>query len=151
MRAAFKNRATCQWGTARQWLGRLGKVDNGQVAVFGALANGRYAMPVDVRLYLPKQWTDDPDRYAKAGIPEEACIFKTKDELALEIVQHARRNAVRFGLVGADAGYGKGPYFCKALDKIGQQFLIDVHSDFHVYPFEDPKPYIPRNSGLFSI
>ncbi len=43
-------------GVRRQWLGRLGKVDNGQVAVFGALVNGQYAAPVDVRLYLPEQW-----------------------------------------------------------------------------------------------
>ena len=46
-------------GVRRQWLGRLGKVDNGQVAVYGALVNGQYAAPVDVRLYLPEEWTDD--------------------------------------------------------------------------------------------
>ncbi|GAI47057.1 unnamed protein product, partial [marine sediment metagenome] len=49
-------------GVSRQWLGRLGKVDNGQVAVFGALANGQYAVPIDARLYLPEEWTDDPKR-----------------------------------------------------------------------------------------
>ena len=57
-------------GVKRQWLGRLGKVDNGQVAVFGALVNGQYAAPVDVRLYLPEEWTDDSKRCEKAGIPE---------------------------------------------------------------------------------
>lgn len=144
--SGFQKQGKMSVGTARQWLGRLGKVDNGQVAVFGALANGRYAVPIDVRLYLPKQWTDDPDRCAKAGIPEQARIFKTKDELAFEIVQHARQNGVRFGWVGADAGYGKGLFLCKALDTIGQRFLIDVHSDFHVY-LDDPKPYMPKNSN----
>jgi SRSO17 transposase len=40
-------------GVCRQWLGRLGEVDNGQVAVFNALENGQFATPIDVRLYLP--------------------------------------------------------------------------------------------------
>ena len=39
-------------GVSRQWLGRLGKVDNGQVAVFGALANGRFATPIDMHFYI---------------------------------------------------------------------------------------------------
>ncbi len=54
-------------GTSRQWLGRLGKTDNGQVAVFGALANNRFVSPVDVRLYLPREWTKDPKRCDKAA------------------------------------------------------------------------------------
>jgi SRSO17 transposase len=49
-------------GVSRQWMGRLGKADNEQVAVFGALANGQFTATVDVRLYLPKEWTNDPNR-----------------------------------------------------------------------------------------
>jgi SRSO17 transposase len=133
-------------GVARQWLGRLGKVDNGQVAVFGALAKGRYAAPVDVRLYLPEQWTDDPKRCERAGVSEGERVFRTKTELALEIVRHGRRNNLRFGWVGADAGYGKGPGFCFALDEMGETFVVDLHSDFHVY-LEDPKPYVPQKTN----
>ena len=133
-------------GVARQWLGRLGKVDNGQVAVFAALAKGRYAAPIDVRLYLPEQWTDDPRRCEKAGVPEEARQFRTKTELALEIVRHGRENKLRFGWVGADAGYGKGPGFCFALDEMGETFLVDLHSDFHVY-LQDPQPYLPEKTN----
>jgi SRSO17 transposase len=55
-------------GVCRQWLGRLGKVDNGQVAVFGALANGQFAVPNDVRLYLPEEWTDD-----RSGAKKRVC------------------------------------------------------------------------------
>ena len=50
--SGFEKQGRMSVGTARQWLGRLGKVDNGQVAVFGALAGDQYAIPVDVRLYL---------------------------------------------------------------------------------------------------
>ena len=63
--SSFAKQGKMSVGTSRQWLGRLGKVDNGQVAVFGALANNRFVSPVDVRLYLPKEWTKDPRRCNK--------------------------------------------------------------------------------------
>jgi SRSO17 transposase len=141
--SGFEKQGRRSVGVARQWLGRLGKVDNGQVAVFGALANGRYAAPIDVRLYLPEQWTNDPKRCDRAGVPEEKRKFRTKTELALEIVRHGRENGLRYGWVGADAGYGKGPGFCFALDEMGETFCVDVHSDFQVY-LADPKPYLPQ-------
>ena len=140
--SGFAKQGRMSVGTARQWLGRLGKVDNGQVAVFGALAKGRFGIPVDARLYLPKVWTDDPERCEKAGIPETEREFKTKEKLALEIVENALQNGLRFGWVGADGGYGKGPEFCRSLDDMGQKFVVDVHADFRVY-LEDPKPYVP--------
>ena len=70
--SAFAKQGNMSVGTARQWLGRFGKVDNGQVAVFGVLAKDRFALPVDTRLYLPKKWTEDPKRCDKAGIPKES-------------------------------------------------------------------------------
>jgi SRSO17 transposase len=98
--------------------------------------------PVDVRLYLPQKWTEDPARCVKVGIPKEYRTFKTKDQLALDIVRHARENKLRFGWVGADGGYGKGPGFCIELEKMGERFIIDVHSDVRIY-MTDPKPFIP--------
>ena len=133
-------------GVARQWLGRYGKVDNGQVAVFGALSNGQYAVPVDVRLYLPEVWTNDPERCEKAGVPESERQHLKKPALGLEIVRRARENNLRFGWVGADAGYGKGPGFCMSLAEMCEIFVVDVHSDFHVY-LQDPQPYLPEKKG----
>lgn len=144
--SSFAKQGKKSVGVARQWLGRLGKVDNGQVAVFGVLANGRFAVPVDVKLYLPKKWTDDPERCDEAGIPEEEQVFRTKEQLAIEIVAHARKNNLRFGWTGADAGYGKGPGFCLELDRMGEHFVVDLHSDFTVY-LEEPKPYIPEKTS----
>lgn len=141
----FKKQGKMSVGTARQWLGRLGKVDNGQVAVFTALTNGNCTIPIDERLYLPKSWTNDPQRCDKAGIPETHRKFKTKDELAVEMVQSALGKGIKFGWVGADAGYGKGLGFCKAIEAMGKCFVVDVHSDFRVY-LEDPKPYIPEKT-----
>ncbi len=144
--SGFEKQGKGSVGVSRQWLGRLGKVDNGQVAVFGALANGQYVAPVDVRLYLPQQWTNDPKRCERAGVPENERRFRKKTEIALQIVRHARENGLRYGWIGADAGYGKGSGFCFALDEMGETFVVDVHSDFHVY-LEDPKPYLPPKTG----
>ena len=131
---------------SRQWLGRPGKVDNGQVAVFDVLSKDRFAIPVDVKLYLPKKWTQDPKRCEKAGIPEDERAFRTKEQLALEIVSHARQNRLQYGWVGADAGYGKGPGVCLALDRMDEHFVVDLHADFPVY-LEDPRPYLPEKKN----
>ena len=144
--SGFAKQGPMSVGVARQWLGRLGKVDNGQVAVFGVLGKDRFALPVDVRLYLPRAWAEDPKRCEKAGIPESERIFRTKEELALEIVRKARQRGLRFAWVGADGGYGKGPGFCMALDQMGELFVVDLHSDFTVY-LDDPKPYVPEKKN----
>ena len=144
--SSFQKQGSASVGVSRQWLGRLGKVDNGQVAVFAALANGEQVCPVDARFYLPKQWSDDAPRCKAAGIPEEFHAFKTKNALALEAVIHARNNGLHFGWVGADAGYGKGPEFLFSLDDLGETFVIDIHSDFTVYQ-DHPSPHVPEWSG----
>jgi SRSO17 transposase len=126
-------------GVSKQYLGRLGKVENGQVAVFGVLSKDQFCVPVDVKLYLPKSWIDDHERCVDAGVPEDEMVFRTKDELAIEIVDNARLNRLQFGWVGADAGYGKGPGFPLELHRRQLQFVVDVHSDFPVY-LEEPKP-----------
>jgi SRSO17 transposase len=46
-------------GVARQWCGRLGKVDNCQSAVFAALGRGSVATLIDTALFLPQEWTSD--------------------------------------------------------------------------------------------
>jgi len=129
-------------GAARQWCGRLGKVDNCQVGVFASLVRGSSAALIDGRLYLPKEWTDDRKRCRKAGVPDDA-EFKTKSQLALEIVHHARSQGIRFAWVGVDGGYGKEPDFLSTLADEGEQFVADVHKDQSIY-LEDPAPYVPQ-------
>jgi SRSO17 transposase len=147
--SGFAKQGKMSVGTSRQYLGRLGKVDNGQVAVFGVLAKGRFATAIDTRLYLPKEWTDDPERCNRADIPESEQVFKTKNELALEIVEQAHRNGVRFGWVGADAGYGSGPDFLFALEDAGHTFLVDVHKSFVVQELDRQAaiPAAPSSKG----
>jgi SRSO17 transposase len=89
-------------GVARQWNGRLGKVDNCQVGVFAALSCGADATLIDTRLYLPKCWTDDAARCEAAGVPKTHRELRSKPQLALEMVRHNRRLGVRFAWVGMD-------------------------------------------------
>ena len=124
-------------GVARQWMGRQGKTDNCQVAVFAALARGRSVSLIDAELYLPQEWVKDPQRCVAAGVPPERQILKTKPALALEIVQRARRNGVRFSWVTADGGYGQNRALLRALDDAGESFVIDVHRNQRIY-LEEP-------------
>lgn len=129
-------------GVQRQWLGRHGKVDNGQVAVFGSLCCREQVQPIDVRLFLTESWTSDKARCLAAGVPGDRIVAKTKQALALEIVREARANGLRFNWVGGDAFYGIDPSFLRELDSLGECFVIDVHRDQRIY-LQDPKPYIP--------
>src|SRR3954462_13916442 len=99
-------------GVARQWCGRLGKVDNCQVAVFAVLTDGARHTPVDMRLYLPQRWIDDPARCDRAEIPMEARTMRSKTDLALEMVRAARARGMRFGWVGVDAATARSPPSC---------------------------------------
>ncbi len=129
-------------GVARQWCGRLGKVENSQVAVFAVLTDGVRHTPVDMRLYLPQRWIDDPTRCDLAGIPTEARTLRSKSALALEMVRAARARGMRFAWVGVDGGYGKEPAFLRALDDMGETFVADVHRDQRVWT-EPPELHIP--------
>jgi SRSO17 transposase len=133
-------------GVARQWNGRLGKVDNCQVGVFAALGRGTRATLIDYRLYLPASWSEDAPRCKKAGIPESFCQFKTKSELALEMVRHQRQQGIQFAWVGADGGYGKEPAFLRGLDAMDEIFVVDVHKDQLIY-LEDPQPTIQQKQN----
>ena len=68
-------------GVARQYCGQLGKQDNCQVAVSLSVASAEASLPIAYRLYLPKEWAEDPARRAKAGVPE-AIAFATKPMIA---------------------------------------------------------------------
>jgi SRSO17 transposase len=134
-------------GVARQWLGCLGKTDNGQVGVFAALSNGNHACLVNTKLYLPKEWTADKKRCDEAHIPKDKREFKTKEELAIELIDEAIALDMQFGHIGADAGYGKGLEFMLAIQSRKKEFMVDVACDQRVY-IKSPKPVIPEKMGI---
>ena len=60
-------------GTARQWLGSRGKVDNGVVGVHLSYCAPGFQCLLDSELYLPQAWADDPVRRKKVTSPTKLC------------------------------------------------------------------------------
>ncbi len=140
--SGFEKKGTHSVGVARQWNGRRGKVDNCQVGVFASLCRGRHSTLIDTRLYLPEEWTNDKRRCRQAQIPVAHRTFKTKPQLALEMVKPARESGLAYGWVGADGLYGNNPELLYGLDDLNETFMIDVHKDQRIY-LNDPEPAIP--------
>lgn len=145
--SSFEKKGVKSVGVARQWSGRLGKVENCQVAVFAALAQGSSSTLIDTRLYLPKEWVEDAKRCVAAGIPASEVVLKSKADLAFEMILQARQNGVRFSWVGIDGGYGKDPSFLRRLADQEEVFVAEVHRDQAIY-LEDPAPRVPERQAL---
>ena len=141
--SAFSKKGASSAGVARQYNGRIGKVDNCQVGVFSALAAGERVTLLEGRLYLPQEWCESPARCKTARIPAEQRDFKSKARIALEMVRAQRARNVRFNWVSIDGGYGKDPAFLRALEADGETFVADVHSNQRIW-LEDPKPAAPQ-------
>ena len=120
-------------GVARQHNGRLGKTDNCQVGVYAALALGTRATLTGCRLYLPQEWVENPQRCRDAGMPEEAIRFRTKLELAQELVVEAQAHGMEFAWVGVDAGYGRDQGCLSWVEDRGLGFVADVPQDLLVW------------------
>ena len=89
-------------GVARQYCGRLGKVANCQAGMFLAYVSPLGRALVDKGLYLPESWTSDKDRCEAAGVPEDRQGYRSKTELALEMVGRAQeRGHLKAGWVAA--------------------------------------------------
>ena len=143
--SGFAKKGDASVGVAKQYNGRLGKVDNCQVGVFGALCAGNRSCLVDARLFLPDEWAGDIGRCRKAKVPEERIESRTKIELAEEIVRHQRSIGTRFSFVCADGLYGNSGEFLRRLDDMDETFVIHVHADQLVY-VKNPKLDVPEKS-----
>lgn len=139
-------------GVDRQWNGRLGKVDNCQVGVFAALGDDKGASLIDAQIYLPQSWVEDPARCREAKVPQERMTYRSKPEIALEMILRAKANGVRFGSVGFDALYGAATWLLRELDDREIQFTADVRSNQLVH-LVDPSglPAQERRSNRRSV
>jgi SRSO17 transposase len=83
------------------------------VAVSLSVATAEASLPVSYRLYLPREWSDAPERRQKAGVPEQI-EFATKPEIAAGQLREARQSGAPDGVVLTDAGYGDDTSFREA-------------------------------------
>ncbi len=121
-------------GVARQYCGELGKVANCQVLVSLTLARGEVPVPVGLRLFLPPEWTADPDRCTAAGVPQTAQAGRTKPDIALAEIDRVCAAGLRFHCVLADAAYGSSPTFRHGLDERDLPWAVGIACTQHVYP-----------------
>jgi SRSO17 transposase len=132
-------------GVKRQYCGRLGKVDNCQVAVCLGYTKGSLRTLIDTELYIPEDWANDQSRREECGIPEDL-KFKPKAEIALELMRGAQSNGVKFGWVGMDTFYGRQTSLLKAIDSDGNVYMADIPSDTRVW-LKSPKVGIPERKS----
>ena len=135
--SGFPKKGTESVGVQCQWCGRLGKIDNCQVAVcMGYVSRHEHAL-VDTRLYLPKEWATDQQRRKKAGVPKEV-RFRTRHQLSLEMLkQHSEK--LPHSWITGDVEMGRPSWFRRALHDLGERYLLAVPSnttirDLHVDP-----------------
>jgi SRSO17 transposase len=112
-------------GVARQYCGQLGKQDNCQTVVSLSLANDYASLPVAHRLYLPQEWIGDAARRAKAGVPEDIG-FKTKPQIALDLIRWACAAGLPRGVALLDAGYGVDATLRMGLSDLGLTYVAGV-------------------------
>lgn len=125
----------------RQHCGSRGKVENCVVSVHLGYAAGDFHTQLDADLYLPKEtWHDDRTRCRKAGIPDDV-VYRPKWRIALEQVQRALGNGVRFGWLTFDEGYGGKPPFLRALDALGQNYVAEIPRNFVGWTAPPPVHY----------
>jgi SRSO17 transposase len=114
-------------GVKRQYTGSAGKVTNCQVGVSLSVATWTQHLPIDFELYLPREWTDDDARRREARIPDEI-VFKTKLELAMEMIDRALEDGVPPGMVLVDSAYGTSTRFRNQLRERGLSYGVAVTS-----------------------
>ena len=120
----------------RQHCGALGKVENCVVSVHLVYATPTFCTLLDGEPYLPEQtWHEDRDRCREAGVPDEV-VYRSKCHMALEQLQRALGNGVRFGWLTFDEGYGAKPWFLHALDGLGQRYVAEMPRSFRIWTAE---------------
>jgi SRSO17 transposase len=111
----------------RQYTGSAGKTANCQVGVSLSVTTRTEHLPIDFALFLPESWTEDPERRHRAKIPEEA-IFKTKHDLALEMIEQAVRDEIPGTIVLADSFYGHSRPFRETVHLLGFDYGMAIYA-----------------------
>jgi len=142
--SAFPKSGTESVGVARQWCGRLGKVDNCQVAIYLGYVSRKGHTLVDLRLYLPKEWTREKARLQKAGVPKARRGYRTRHQLALEMLEK-NGAALPHRWIAGDDEMGRPSWFRRRLAALGERYVLAVPANTAMRDLEiEPPAYSGR-------
>jgi SRSO17 transposase len=123
----FLKQGTHSVGVQRQYTGSAGKVANCQVGTSLVVTTRTMHLGIDFELYLPKSWTDDPERRREARIPADV-PFKTKPQQALAMIQRAVEDGLPTAPILADCGFGDSKEFRDGLRALGLHYAVGVEA-----------------------
>jgi SRSO17 transposase len=124
----FLKKGSHSVGVGRQYSGTAGRIENCQIGVFASYASRWGHALIDRQLYLPKAWANEPERRARAHVPEDVA-FATKPAIACEMVARLLDEGAPCAFVLADAVYGSDHRFRRMLEDRGQPYVLAVRSN----------------------
>jgi SRSO17 transposase len=142
--SGFPKKGDHSCGVKRQYCGRLGKVDNCQIGIFLGYACRYGHTLLDHRLFLPKEWANDPQRREKTGVPEDV-VYKESWEIFLDQVDECKD--VPHSWVTADAEFGRVYQCRKGLRERQEQYVLDVRNDMVIRDLCATPPERKSNRG----
>lgn len=131
--SAIKKTGHASVGVKRQYCGTMGKIESCQVGVFLAYATSQQTSLIARNLYLPQDWCENSERCDDADIPLDNRKFKTKAQLALDLVEQAISNNIPFKFIHMDAHYGEQPWLLDALESKQLTYVADIAKDTRVF------------------
>jgi hypothetical protein len=141
--SAFPKSGKQSVGVARQWCGRLGKVDNCQVGVYPSYVSGKGHAVVDGDLYLPKEWTKDKARMKKAGIRKQKQKYRTRHAMCLELLDAHGKSLPHQWITGDDE-LERPIEFRRELQRRSEKYLLAVPCNTKFVDLESEQPEQPE-------
>ncbi|GAA4492580.1 IS701 family transposase [Gluconacetobacter tumulicola] len=127
----FLKKGSASCGVGRQYTGSAGKITNCQIGVFAAYVSAKGHAFLDRALYLPKAWTEKPERLAAAHVPDDV-QFASKPSLASVMIGRALAANVPFRWVAGDSVYGVGELEM-ALRRASRGYVLGVNANHHFH------------------
>ncbi|HEY1161377.1 MAG TPA: IS701 family transposase [Terracidiphilus sp.] len=139
---AFPKAGAHSVGVARQYCGTLGKVANCQVAVSLHWSSAEASCPLLWRLYLPQEWLENGARAEEVKVPP-GTVYRSKTELALEVIDQALAWGLPALPVVADSFYGNDFGFRQALRERHLSYAVQVEPSTVVWTTDPNLPLPP--------
>jgi hypothetical protein len=107
-------------GIGRQYIGQIGKVDNGIVTVTSHGFDGTKGVPIDIRLYK---------HASSLELGKEDSQFQKKPDIALDLIDECLARGLTPGLVLLDAGYGNNIPLLKKIEEKGLTYVASINKN----------------------